>query len=514
MAKSNAGENVIKLRDIKSLTADFGAIPDGSQSAADMLAACQAAWTSALANDHDLYAPAGTYTIGDASFPWRQSGTPATLLDCNNVTLYCEGPATIFKTASAAGADVFNLNGLKNFHVRGFPTLTGTISGTTSGSNGVSITNGWDNITLEVRALNLPSLDKTTYVDGGKALTVQPATTVNACGTLKAVVFAQGCSEGFGYEPDLVTAADKTANMDVALFATDCYIATKSVAAAASGALSSGISSGFKVRGFAVNCQQDVVLNRMHGGTVDMTVVTTKSAAARRLDSNGVAWRASDATVIALGCTYAKNAQIKVTGDKGACDTKVSLGGASAGSSGLGGSTQYCDIYLDIAGTGGTADLAAVDSGGNSLAESRLVCTPVTATSIPSDFYTLAKINSLSLIGDTCGSYTGTTTGLNPEVPFPVLWAKHDRMVTLYIGAYTGTSNQTYFTITGAPATIRPSAAREMLVRVQDNTGTYAVGVASMGTDGVITLSSTVGGGTWTAGGTKSIAAQSVSYIL
>jgi hypothetical protein len=138
----------------------------------------------------------------------------------------------------------------------------------------------------------------------------------------------------------------------------------------------------------------------MHGGIFDITVVTTKTEAARRLNPQGVAWFASDTSVVALNSQYAKNAEIRVTGDKGGCAYKALIGGAVQGASGLSGATEFCNIYLDIAGAASVADISAVDSGGNSLASSKLTVTASTSATLPSDFAITSKKNVLEVIGE------------------------------------------------------------------------------------------------------------------
>lgn len=364
-----------------------------------MLSAITAAWDSALTNGHDLYAPAGRYEIGDNSFPWRQEGEVSSLLDCGNVTVYGDGPATVFATYSIDGADVFQLNGLKNFHARDL-SITATLTGSAaSGSNGVSVTGGFDNITLtNIQCLNLPSLDKTSYVDGGKALTIQPGTTSNECGTLVARnIIAKGCAEGFGMEVALSTAATKRTAVDVELKAEDCLYGVKVVGAEATSALSAGMTMGLKVRAQAINCQKDLVLNRAHGVDVDVQVITTKTEAARRLSPSGASWFAADTTVEALHCAYAKNSRIRVYGNKGGCEYKARIGGAGAGSSGLVGRTEHCDIFLDVGGTATSANILEIDFGGNSMSSCQLVASNTTATSLPAAFYTTSLQNMLSV---------------------------------------------------------------------------------------------------------------------
>lgn len=439
-----------------------------AQNRLDMLTALTAAWASALAAPHDLYAPAGRYELGDSNFPWRNTQYPVTsLLDCANVTIYCDGPATVFATVSAGGADVFQLNGLMNFHVKGFPTLTASLTATLgAGSNGCSVTNGFDNLTLEISPTNCQSIDKTTYIDGGKGLSIQTPTVGQtlACGRLKATVNAKGCVHGFGLEQDIIAAAYGRGAIDIDLMAEDCFIAMEySAGAASTDSVPQAATVGLRVKGQAINCQKAVVIGRAHGINVDIQVVNSKPAAARRLDFNGGAWTTADTIVEGLVCSYAHNSRIAVYGYLGGCDYKARIGGAAAGTSGLLGATYNSDIYLDLGGSPVIADLLNIDSGGNSIAESRLHITSYTAVTAPTEWYASANNNVII-----CGPAASVNFG---NVKFPATqfastdpntlddyqegtftpiftdWSLVDRGATYSIrrGEYTKVGNTVYF---------------------------------------------------------------------
>lgn len=483
-------------------------------SESSMLTALQTAWDSAITNKHGLYFPPGTYAIGDANFPFKNP-VSTSLLECWNITICGDGPATIFKTTSADGADAFQLNALKNIHFRDFcisPVLTGSAG---SGSNAISITNGWDNITFRgIYVLNAPSVDAGSFVDGGKALSIQPGTTANECGRLYAQIYAKGCAEGVGFDWDLVTMAPKRSSVIIDLQATDCYQGIKFSAAGASGALSVGMNMGIIVRAILTDCQQDVVLSRAHGIVIDAVVRTSKTAAARRLNPSGVAWRAADTTVEALLSTYAKHAHVRIIGDKGGCDYKAQIGGATAGSSGLSGATEHCRFVLDIGGTATTASIDAVNSGGNYMRSSFLDVSEVTATSIPAILYTASYKNRLLLGGVMTGSFTGTLTGCTTSPTGALDWSLSGDQVTLKVPAITGTSNSTAATITGMPDEIKPAATQELLGCVVDN-GVTAAAKIGISTAGVISLYKGPGVGslsTFTASGTKGTESFTITY--
>lgn len=377
----------------------FGCLGRPEQSHADTLAGVTRAWNSALAHGHDLYAPAGIYEIGDANFPWRQADLiPAALLDCKNVTIYGDGPATVFKTASVNGADVFQLNGLKNFNIRNLK-LASTITGTEAGSNGVSITGGYDNLTvMDVWCEDLAYVDKNTYSDGGKALSIQApvAGVVLECGTLKARIYAKGCVYGFGLECDLVAASTKKTSIEVDLVAEDCREAVVFSSGAATGALPVDLTNGLRVRAQAINCMRDVTIGRAHGVDVECNIITTKTKAQRVLSYTGSKWASGDtvADIGGLYVAYAKHSRIHVYGSKGDCGYKAQIGGANSGASGLDGTSNASTFILDVAGTSAEEDLGISDYGGNVANNCVFILAP-SITEINAGFYLPSRSNSI-----------------------------------------------------------------------------------------------------------------------
>ena len=372
---------------------DFGATGDGSVQYSAILSA----WLYCLANGKDLYFPAGIYSSGVNNMPFKNTDYPATtLLDCGNIMIYGDGPATILRSDSVAGADVLNLYSLKNLHIRNVG-VKAAISGSAAGSNGCSIVGGFDNVTVDgLWCYDLPYVDYGTYLDGGKAFTIQTGIPATECGTVKATrIYAKGCVFGADVSVDLVNWATKKHAIDIDIVAEDCFVAAVFSAGAATGPISEGMTTGIRIIGQSVNCQQDLQIGRAHGIYVDMQVVTNKSAAARRLNPLGVAWNSTDAIVTTMVCTYAKNSIIRITGDKGGCDYGVRIGGTTAGSSGLNGSTEFCDIYLDFGNQSTIADFDLIDSGGNGIRMCNLQITQAMAATLPVGLYASANANTV-----------------------------------------------------------------------------------------------------------------------
>jgi hypothetical protein len=382
---------------------DFGAVGDG---VTDDYAAIEAAWTYCLANEKDLYFPAGAYNTKTVSFPiGRINGLiPASLLDCKNITVYGDGPATIFKTESVDGADVLQLNGAKNLHIRNlFITAVLASGATSSGSNAISVTSGYENLTFDnIWCQNLPSIDKTTYIDGGKGLTIQTpiaGQTLN-CGTLKATnIFVKGCVYGFGLELDLVAASTMSTAISIDLVAEDCRDAVIVSAGAATAAIPANWTMGLQVNAQSINSMRDVVLSRAHGVNVQCQVITTKSKAARILNYNGVKWFATDtiADVVSLISTYAHDSNISMTGNKGECASIAQIGGISAGSSGLSAATETTQFYLDVLGVSASGDIVEVSSGGDTTQYCTFICQ---GTGTPSNAFYAAALNNVIISGN------------------------------------------------------------------------------------------------------------------
>lgn len=213
----------------------------------------------------------GVYeTIGEVNWPWRNPTVPASSFrDYKGARLICKGPGVIFKTTSATGADILQLNSISNFSVLGWPTLTAVLTATAAaGSNGVSVTNGGKNIYCEVEAKDLPFTVKPSYLDGGKAITIQ-----NGSGTLlpyqnvklvcrRAENCAFGATADIATQP-LVTQQNWFGNL-LEVTAIDCYRGAQvSADSPTEGTVpSNGLNMGLDVIVDAWNCQQAYLESR------------------------------------------------------------------------------------------------------------------------------------------------------------------------------------------------------------------------------------------------------------
>ena len=453
--------------------------------------------------------PDGWYEIGDKNMPWRNTGSG--LLDYHGAALFCT-PNVTFATVSPNGADVFQFNAIKNLGIYGFPRLMGKLGvGATSGTNGVSVTNGWDNLDIEIFGYQLPGVDATTFIDGSKTLTLQNGLTTNPCGRLRAVVIADGCAEGFGFEPNLVTSLTKYTSVDIEVHARNCYAGFKFVASEASSALTTSMTSGVVVRGSVTDCQHGSIIQRPHGVNVDIEIISSgKTSADKRLNPTGDYWLASDLIVEGATINYVKNGNIRLHGNVGQCDYKLRLGGASAGSSGLSGATEFSQINVDLGGTAAIIDLLSINSGGNSVKNSTITVSGNTSTTLPADWTSVSNNNNCLLGSIYKGSYAGALTGCTTTPSADIKYSVNGDVVTLGIPAITGTSNTTGATIINMPASLWPTTTQYVL-GICTNNSTDAISRILILNTGVLLLNYVLSSG-FVASGTKGIQDCTFTY--
>jgi hypothetical protein len=402
---ATAGGKVINRNDTALNVLDYipttyhASILDGTIDT-DLFSYINSAWTDALADGKSMYFPSGTYLSKSNNFPMgRVNGAvPTSLLDCKNITVFGDGRSTILKTKTATGADVLQINGAKNFHVRDLSVTSELTGSSGAGSNCVSITNGGDNITFEnVFAYNAAYVDKTTYLDGGKGFTIQTGTPSVSLGKiLISNCIVDGCTYGFDFTPVYSYLINQNPSIIIDnCIAENCWYGYLVNAGASTVAIPAGWSIGLKFSGMANNCQNGVVLGRGHGVDVDVKVFTNKTKAALKLNPTGSNWSTTlntDATGAEL--LYAHNSKVNITGYLKEVDKKVRVGGANAGSSGLSGATDACELYFDIGGTAVT-DIELINSGGNRVRKSVVYISPTTTSSVDDLFYLPAYDNTI-----------------------------------------------------------------------------------------------------------------------
>ena len=154
----------------------FGAYGDGSHDDYDLI---NGVLLLAIAEQNaTVFFPSGEYVIRTYLGAIRVPSATGILKDLNDLTIEGEGDNSIICGKNPTSLfDVIQLNQVKNITVKNIKlTETGAI--VDHGVNGVSITNGGQNITLDhITVENLPYFVGAGYIDGGKGFTIQCSVT-------------------------------------------------------------------------------------------------------------------------------------------------------------------------------------------------------------------------------------------------------------------------------------------------------------------------------------------------
>ena len=114
------------------------------------------------------------------------------------------------------------------------------------------------------------------------------------------------------------------------------------------------------------------------------------------------------------------------------------------------------------------------------------------------------------------GTYVGAVTGMTTDPAPTISFARFGKLVMLKIPAFSGTSNAVTFTVTGAPAAIRPGAESGNCHVRGINSGSAQSGAnVSMSTGGVLTFKRASAANDWTNSGTKGLDLDaSICYFI
>ena len=227
----------------------------------------------AIDHSRNLYFPSGVYDLGDNYFPFPHS-IDGDVRDYRGIHIFGDGDSTVISTTSGpkTGRDVFQLNKTANLVVRDL-AITAHLGSTrsTSGSNGVSITNGGANIRFEnVVCFDLPYIDKGSYGDGGKAFTIQtgqyiPGVSVKNEHIRFVNCRARNCLYGFGVDAQFEHMyPGHSHDIFVDLSAENCYRGV-SLSGTEPSIKMSTASTGITINANTHNCQQDFTAMRMWG---------------------------------------------------------------------------------------------------------------------------------------------------------------------------------------------------------------------------------------------------------
>jgi len=112
-------------------------------------------------------------------------------------------------------------------------------------------------------------------------------------------------------------------------------------------------------------------------------------------------------------------------------------------------------------------------------------------------------------------TFTATATGFTAGVSGTAKYRLIGNQATVDFPELTGTSNAAGFTVSGAPAAIRPATRKAFPITIQDNGGAYVSATAYIeATTGVISIFATPSRNGFTAAGTKGCWSTSFTYTV
>jgi len=466
-------------------------------------------------NKRSAFFPKGVYDTGINSWPFRQQIVSG-LKDYGGIVISGEGKGTtVFSTTSSEGADVLQLNGVKGISFRDL-SITATLTATNdAGSNGVSITNGGQDIDIDVDVFNLPGVDKTTYLDGGKAYTLQNgATSTNDFVNITIKGNARDCPYAFEkstpYDEFRTSVSPIYENIKIDISGRDCWIGASLGAAAATVTIAdTDKNCGISVKGTFINCAQPLRLDRWVRADIDVKIIGTKPKVSLFRPF------AADQSVFGAQIKGDYYSKIKIAGSMFQADSKLIIGATTQGGGVYGGCDgTEIDMELDVANLDDDA-VVSVSSGGNTTKNCRFkfgknVVATLLATS---ELTNPANNNTVMLGGNLKGSFSATLTGVSTTNVSTVSYSAYNNEVTLNFPELLGTSNSNFTTITGVPLVVKPASPQSFVVLVRNNEADV-IGRMVLEVDGTITLyNGTAAAGGWTASGTKGLSGpSSVTY--
>lgn len=337
----------------------FGAKGDGKT---DDLWAIDKAIAVAKEKGGIVYFPPGTYIMSSYPSELRQSNITGTL-DLNNLVIVGAGRTTILKGISEKGHDVLQLNGVKNLTVRdlAITSVKTNPSDTTQGCNGISMTNGTNNIIIEnVYVYDLPYVVRASSVDGGKAFTIQQGFLgVEACANIK-VINCESNNTPFGFSMDIPgSGVYQPYGIEIVNNTFRSFYRGISASASAPGSGSYVEKLMMAAIGnVIIGAQQGINIGRVGGIFFGNQIYSEKTATPTEIPY--------DTTVVPIVLLSCENTVVKNNFVYYArCDNYVRIGGTVSGAS------QFC-AFKDNQFTGNSegAGILAVNFGGNSVRNS------------------------------------------------------------------------------------------------------------------------------------------------
>jgi len=278
----------------------------------------------------DLFFPKGIYDIGERHFPFKSNLGAKDLLDCGGITIYGEPRETIFMTSSAKGADVLQLNMIKNLTIKHIDITAVLTSNKHSGSNGISITNGWDNIVLhDIVCYNLPGIDKGSWVDGGKALTIQFGNNqFSRKGSLKATkIVSNNNAYGFRFDGRYVNEILRwNPKIDVEIEVIRSFQGVSIEFGNASDNINFENKLNMNIVAYLTDCQQSVLMARAVGGKYIYFLNMTLDKNKVLRDKRNKRWVSNNQHIYSYLGQANKYVDVSLSGNCGNVDRMIMMG--------------------------------------------------------------------------------------------------------------------------------------------------------------------------------------------
>lgn len=377
---SNGNAALLVIKDGEINAKQYGMVFDG---VTNDYAACAALEAVVAASYYDVFFPEGVLELGANSFPFRNAVVPpVSFKDYGGARLYGAGfGKTVIRTTSAAGKDVLQVNGVKNLSIKAL-SVTAVLTGSGgSGSNGLSVTHGAENLDIDIEVYSAPGLDKTSFMDGGKAFTLQSLnTTVLPFKNVKIRGRAKDCVYGFGidapYEAFNINSGVGISGIDVDVIVEDCWRGCVLSAPAATASITElEKDSDVRVNMTCINVAQPLISARWVGGDINVHVANTK------LKADLFRPFAADLAVYGAYVVGVFSHSVNVSGKMRECDNKLIIGAASQAFSVFTGSKNL-NLNFSAAAESVVSgnDLLVLNVGGNVATNSNIVLAGITDT--------------------------------------------------------------------------------------------------------------------------------------
>ncbi|KKX51747.1 hypothetical protein [Sphingobacterium sp. IITKGP-BTPF85] len=314
------------------------------------------------------------------------------LLDCSGIVIYGE-KGTVLKTSSKNGADVLQLNKIKNITFRNLEITATVKEHNSSGSNGVSITNGFDNITLEnIYIHDLPGVDKGYWIDGGKGLTVQNSANSKAYkGTIIAKnIIVENCAYGFRMDTNHISDMMeyyRSFKLDIDIKISKAFQGVSIEFGKATKNIPSNALLDINIKASLNNCQQYVNFVRVVGGK--FTFLCDRSQTYKQVLRNhqNKIWSSKDGRVFGFMSGYSKYTRVSMSGNVGEVGNKVIIGvvGTINEDFNLKNSTENNNFYFNVLGTSKDSDIRVISYLGESLNNNNITISSRTAQKLPKE---------------------------------------------------------------------------------------------------------------------------------